>query len=1780
MYKYIICPQTKKSYKVKSRQGTEILLNYTRYTYEQQVAGSVAQPVNIKADMSAFKDNLLNEINDAINNNYDKNYIDVLQKVYKSTDPSDLISELEVVSDNLGKKDTLVRVSALEYAYRSGISNVYDKFLESLEAKEVPVIATPLQGTSITQDNKTRHNNNLKRPKQTETKSTDIELIRDVLKTREGITPEQQQKYKGFIKAVLTDENIMKEILAELVKNPGYMSLPASDKRTKIITYFKNYAEEVDSIQPTVTPTTPEPRRMNTFSNSSPGELVQSRGGAHKSTDKPTTDEHLLYVLNSYRIVSRFVEAGHDFQKGYRNKNLLISISNIVKNFIKNFFLKTETDNTDGWTEIDCFKGHFKQVFCDNIKIPIEGFDVFKQITDKTLVDAEDSEFLIRKFLNPKHSQKEASSFNFFHNNPYTSSYLAINGISAETLRNYYSQYNYFIDYGCTKKHHCILFIHNLVNKIMEINFETKTKKQKGETNDATKWRRRFNSLTKETYQTALNILDKSNITHFTMDCVLAGSLAGRKTKDDKHGKDAQLYALSEYMNNHMTQIVPITNKWDPASTPPIDENIPPGRIMFDSFRKSSRLIFYLTVEDYDNIHIWYNKERVDWHNMSKWDCDNKVHHRYLQHDELFDEYEMQDGSRTHKQMLPFISIDHSILNGDGDRVYTYNNCGGDYIGSLNKTPGVDVWLSLMYSAKEYLDNKKRGASVQKTFYEQIRKGTSRYNKLFRKMTLGKNKLEENICECGHYSTHNTRNCVICGNVKLRNAGFIFGKLVSKYITDALVEIESISRQGAGDKKKCIDELAKSVITFILDMKKSGDYSQIKWGKYLYETSQSKNCHVVNDKLAGLGCILCQLNTITGGKMVEINRDKLSISQKVLSKIKGIGGVKEDYTSLVVYTCNENKDTEYISKLMAKRKEILDKSLDKSASVDDNFHKWLIGKPTAEISSGSLKAFMLKINDDLPVDIEVLTEVDGDNKLEESPEDISSVLKVPPLPVAPPAAEVVDEEVVTTTSPTQKSMPALYIKSSKELRAERYAKRVASKKAAEKAAEKADEKATEKAAEKATEEAYKEETREEQEGVSPHETPREERFRKRSERKQKLIISLLDEIEEDGSDSKIEEFNQSSDLSPGEIILNKTKATNVHNVEEKIRTYRKPRAAQMRGAYTGGSTKSTIDDFSNIGDHLIGSEKHLVDYLKEIIIDLDLDRWTKINAILLLHEIVESFHLFNERVFSDVLLIISEDRRGEIESVWKEDVVLIEEATPSKKYSTFIKSKCSKILEKIHDMGLSEEKIELVEEILQLFKSNLTHIELKIEYYYKPAELTPSVKIVDTGESSGEEKSQQILYKAVSDAPGNAPLSLGDWWHKTGEVKDYTWSELDKRVQEGSEVLGNWVEITNYAILGGDTDNYIYSGDREIEELLSKLTKCVTENKRFLDFLLEILSIAEIFGEAVGTGCEEGAVVGTSSASVEICEIKELYKRLVFKVTNFFNLYINKELRYGGNVGVIDNIGESIKKELEKTIGVTLHMSGAKLKEVYLNIDSGALDVYTGELDIGTEDVLQKFLKFYIYRKDYDIREELLKRIFDENKVHILVNYRSLNFTEYNALYDEGHMIVKLIDALTYTRTIVEKAIIMEKIKLKLKIADYNDVIKQDITTAHITKILAVATEYTDAVESFDYIQQKNGLRESGLGAGIRVVDSVITQLTQDKRAFFNMQIGFLQGLVERLKLIPSISVLELTVGEFMAFFYLKDITYDLIKADEVDTRSAETDDVGVDSVEPVLGEV
>ena len=57
--------------------------------------------------------------------------------------------------------------------------------------------------------------------------------------------------------------------------------------------------------------------------------------------------------------------------------------------------------------------------------------------------------------------------------------------------------------------------------------------------------------------------------------------------------------------------------------------------------------------------------------------------------------------------------------------------------------------------------------------------------------------------------------------------------------------------------------------------------------------------------------------------------------------------------------------------------------------------------------------------------------------------------------------------------------------------------------------------------------------------------------------------------------------------------------------------------------------------------------------------------------------------------------------------------------------------------------------------------------------------------------------------------------------------------------------------------------------------------------------------------------------MGTSSASVEICEIKELYKRLVFKVTNFFNLYINKELRYGGNVGVIDNIGESIKKELE-----------------------------------------------------------------------------------------------------------------------------------------------------------------------------------------------------------------------------------------------------------------------
>ena len=872
MYKYIICPKTKQSYKVKSRRGTEILLNFTKFTTKQQSAGSGTQIDNIiQADISAFRDYILNEINNSINNNYSKNYIDVLQKVYESDDPSTLIRELNIVSEDIGKKDTLVRVSALEYTYRSGISNVYDKFLASLESKSAPEIsASALITKGISTNNKTPRVNSRKRPQQSETESlpiaqtSDLDLIKEVIPTVQ-LTPEQHTKYDDLIKKVLADESTIKGLLTDL-KNEHrmYTSLSPEDKKINIKNYFKNYVEMVDSLREI----TPEPSRIHS-DDSSLGEAIPvSAGGAASNVGEDeeydlTTEEHLKYVLNSYRVISRFIEAGHDFQKGFRNKNLLLSISNIVKNFIKSFFKETEGDLETGWTEIDCFEGHFKKIFCDKIKVPIKNFEAFKNTTNKTLVNSDDSEFLIRKFLNPKHAQKEASSFNFFHNNPYTSSYLAINGISAETLRDYYSQFNYFIDYGCTKKHHCILFIHNLVNKILEINFQKKIKRKKGETKDEAKWRVRFNSLTEDTYKTALNILDNSNITHFTMDCVLAGSLSGKKTKEDKHGKDAQLYALSEYMNNHMTQIVPVTNKWDPASTPEIDENVHPGRIMFDSFRKSSRLIFYLTVEDYDNIHIWYNKERVDWHNMSKWDCDNKVHQRYLQHDELYDEYEMtvESDAVPHKQMLPFISMDHSIKNDDGDDEYTYNNCGGDYIGSLSKTPGVDVWLSLMYSAKDYLGSIKGNKYPKETFYNKLLRGTSRYNKLFRKMTLKGYSLPSTRCKCGHYSTEwdddmGDYKCLICGEEKLRNAGFIFGKLLSKYIVDALIYIKSIRGLSVDNKKIFISELSKSVITFILDMKKSGDYCQIKWGKYLFETSQSKNCHVVNDKLDGLGCVM------------------------------------------------------------------------------------------------------------------------------------------------------------------------------------------------------------------------------------------------------------------------------------------------------------------------------------------------------------------------------------------------------------------------------------------------------------------------------------------------------------------------------------------------------------------------------------------------------------------------------------------------------------------------------------------------------------------------------------------------------------------------------------------------------------------------------------------------------------------------------------------------------------------------------------------------------------
>ena len=421
----------------------------------------------------------------------------------------------------------------------------------------------------------------------------------------------------------------------------------------------------------------------------------------------------------------------------------------------------------------------------------------------------------------------------------------------------------------------------------------------------------------------------------------------------------------------------------------------------------------------------------------------------------------------------------------------------------------------------------------------------------------------------------------------------------------------------------------------------------------------------------------------------------------------------------------------------------------------------------------------------------------------------------------------------------------------------------------------------------------------------------------------------------------------------------------------------------------------------------------------------------------------------------------------------------------------------------------------------------------------------PEDVVVEEGETIEEDS--KFLYQATSDI-SNIPLSLGDWYHKKitakTKISDVTTKEWKQQPDHTSH---KWTKIDNFGDLSSDKHTYIYQGDKEINDVfLKEFTNEVTANKRFLDFLLEILSIAEY----LEYGQEE-----------EIIKIKSLYKDLIFKVGNFFNLYINKELEYGKNVGNINNVYLSIVEKLEEKVILSPSLTGDKIKILCDSIYSGSIDENTADLTIGVHgSVLYKIIKFYIYRKNYQIREKLLIKIFRTNEEDKLKNYNSLNFTEYSEISTEVWFTKSIRDILlTLAPDDINIAINLEKIKLKLKIDDYNDVINQDINDNDIREILDAITdidelEYNDelVVSAKDEFAEKISKKQKD----VKLVVDAINMLSENKKTFFNKQRDILLELLDKSTSSEIIFIKDLTMWEFIAFFYLKDITYNFISND------------------------
>ena len=1351
-------------------------------------------------------------------------------------------------------------------------------------------------------------------------------------------------------------------------------------------------------------------------------------------------------------------------------KNTFIGVG-VEKNDRGRWQLTKDTSSGDvgtDWCRLDCISGSFEKVFCANLPIPIDPKSIsFNKFIYTTGVHFKSNDYLL-DIMKP--TEHEAPTFNILHNNRYTSETgVLIDENNASELRKFNSQFHYFIDYGVDAQQSFILFLEGVHKSLFYISKIISGKLLKPAGKEAA----RRDALSSGITRKLEYILNQNNIVNYTMDCTLGGSLsrstlsikAAKKIWEKNARAGDSLFALTSTLrkSNTLNYIVPITNAWDPAPggiNPNDAHTLGKGinlksdnTILYDSFRESSRRIFFLRKDldaetDHNIIHIWYNKARVDWFNISPKYFNKNVQEKYPTFDESY---------------TPFPDLNLESGNGRGifnDSTYS------EYIGNIETCPGVDNLILLRYLNSVYFeelkfwygvdphtsvtdlykwvedlntfteaDNNVLNTHLKKTQYSSRKKvvqarieaafskknaavlptkgavdaetyinshintNFSVVTQLSKMVKVGSlprplDKLEKNtltllrkrawnvvyaflmqaaggktrydnksgqnyknrttftglkegtllLCTCN--PLNNAHKCTSCvsnpgASTRLKGGSFVFLKLISKYIEAGMTEIEASLPPDT--KLKYLEELEKSVDLFLLDIKKSGDYSQVKLDRMLNILNPDRQTiHIVNDRLAGLAAIANETHVMVGGKIIEFSETHSALTEqleavqtadrplvqafkKLIHKGKGIifgerdyqiKGESNRYTSLVVYTNNNSimgiEDQATQTKNLADLKQIIRGAhvhVDHT-TAGDRFLTWIYGNTVTPRYTFNME------------DSTTLNQSPRAVKLRELVKKRCTPSRKASTPVSVEEEAEVDKAVRDQVA--ARVILHAYIQKEREKKIKGEYDQVA--------------------ANKLLDTVLGDDT------VSVVET----------------ILPLIDPTRRDdapdtrwltGVKKKLNKLVAEARMhsTTTENKVNKaTKQRHATGIKNILRKTKKGIERALKSArQTGGATQSEANMFINkfVGHYKECAQKELDKVRSDSPEAAALNGWVNDN------------NEFIKLELEDFMKILYEDFPKDIESlgVLGRDA---DEAPPCAGATARPTSPTPLTV------TLGKELQELArKEVVTVLGPNPTSdmcycarqilygaesLALKIDKMALPDVGAEDIMINRNGNVI------QSYFTAISDE-SDVDLNLGNWWHY--DIYDLTTDEYN--FFKGNRTLLNpreWKEISTLSDLGDASGNYIYSSE-EIEALFKTITSEVVKWNKFLDFLLNNIRRLKI-------PCDK---VESSREVVEpvIASYTDLYKKLYSDITSLSDHYYNK-FDSSDNITILNNKIASLDTGVQTISGHALNDS--YILSIFLEQDREAnivhalydalsfLDTHSG-IDISGTVLLQYLLE-------------------------------------------------------------------------------------------------------------------------------------------------------------------------------------------------------------------------